>query len=682
MKTMPSASSASTRESWPRAVSIIIAVALVALLIAALLLRSYDGRLPPLLLTFVLVAMTVAIILHARFLFLARREQRRTTSALRTTEREFQSIFDSVLDSILILDDRGTCLEANPAALALLGIQRQQLLGHSIQDLFSCTNEEGPHHLLCGVSGHGEIQLTRRKGEAIFVEYTVKGNYLPGRHVAVLRDVSERRLAEVALRESDERFRQMADNILEVYWMIDAETKHVVYVNPAFEAVTGRSCETLRDNPTSYQELFHPEDRMRVLTRLEEAVQTGQFDEEFRIIRPDSAIRWVWVRGFPVRDTKGRARRLVGTAQDVTARKSAEEQMARNLALAESARAEADAFRKTTLALTQNLSMDNVLDTLLQSLLKLIPCDSARVLLLETPAQLFLAREVQRCEPTRRVPKCPPTWEVLESRFLMQVLSSRACLLISDASQENDWPTFKGNSHFGSWLCVPLVASQQVLGLMALGDTRVHAFSQEHLRLAKSLAFPAAVAIQNARLYERAEIYGAELEQRLGDLEQTQNALRKAEAGRTLCEERFAKIFRASPIAFSITTFEEGLFIDVNEAFERRYGYTRDELLGRTVFDVRVWDDPNERVWMLQEIRQHARVRNRITRFRKHCCEIVDTVYSADLIELDGRECVLAVSEDVTEHAELQSSLDRTTAHTVQHNMSSKRSGVSLTTSE
>jgi PAS domain S-box-containing protein len=658
MKTTPSARSASARQGWPRAGSIIIALALVAFFVAALLALSYDRRWPALLLAVVLVALTLAITLHASFLFVARREQRQTTSALRATEREFQSIFDSALDSILILDDRGTCLETNSAALALLGLQRRELLGHSIHNLFPCTNEEARDRLLCGVSGHGEMQLAGRKGEIIFVEYTVKANYLPGRHVAVLRDVSERRLAEVALRESEERFRQMADNILEVYWMIDVETKHVVYVNPAFEAITGRSCETLRDNPTSYQELFHPEDRVRVLTRLEEAVETGQFDEEFRIIRPDHAIRWVWVRGFPVRNTSGTAQRLVGTAQDVTARKSAEEQMARNLALAESARAEADAFRKTTLALTQNLSMDNVLDTLLQSLLQLIPCDSARVLLLETPAQLFLAREVQRYEPTRRPPKCPPTWDAIESRFLMQVLSSSASLLVSDSSQESDWANFKGNSHFGSWLCVPLVASHKVLGLLSLGDKRVHAFSQEHLRLAESLAYPAAVAIQNARLYERAEIYGAELEQRLGDLEQTQKALRQAETGRTLSEERFAKVFRSSPIAFSITTVEEGLFIDVNEAFERRYGYTRGELLGRTVFDIRVWDDPGERVRMLQEIREQGRVRNRITRFRKHCCEVVDTFYSADLIELDGRECVLAVSEDLPERLELRSSLD------------------------
>src|SRR5580700_10725569 len=224
----------------------------------------------------------------------------------------------------------------------------------------------------------------------------------------------------------------------EVYWMLDAGSKHILSINPAYQTLTGRSLATLRDNPTSYQELFHPEDRVRVLTRLEEAAATGQIDEEFRIIRHDHVVRWVSVHGFPVRDATGVVRRLVGTAQDITARKSAEEQMARNLALAESASAEADAFRKTTLALTQNLSMDYVLDTLLQSLLKLVPCDSARVLLVETETFLFLAREVRHPESTRRVPKCPATFDASHSRFLMQVLVTKAPVLIPDTSEEQD----------------------------------------------------------------------------------------------------------------------------------------------------------------------------------------------------------------------------------------------------
>ena len=663
MKIFPSIRDESARRRWVQAGLLLISLAVVVLLGAAFGPRSYAGPLSSLLLALVLIALCVAIVLHVRFLILSRHEHRETASVLDATEREFQSIFDSTLDSILILDDRGICLEANPAALALLGTHRNKLVGHSIQKFHSpvADFEAAWKRFLDRKDEHGEAQLIRQDGGEVFIEYTAKANYLPGRHVAVLRDISLRKQAEAALRASDERFQQMADNIQEVYWLLDAQTKHVIYINPAYETITGRSLATLRDNPTSYQETFHPEDRVRVLTRLDEATRTGHLDEEFRIVRPDHVVCWVSVRGFPVRDSAGIIRRLVGVSQDISARKSAEEQMAKNLTLAESAWAEADAFRKTTLALTQNLRMDCVLDTLLESLLKLIPCESARVLLVETDTHLFLQREIQKPGANRRSPKCPETIEARDSHFLMRVLATKNSVLISDTAEEPEWPDFRGHAHMRSWLCVPLVASQQVLGLLSLGDTAAHFFTHEHLRLAKSLAIPAAVAIQNARLYERAEIYGTELEQRLADLNETERALQQAEKSRTLSEEKFTKVFKSSPIAFSITTVAEGRFIDVNKAFERRYGYSSKELIGRTVFDIGVWDDPGERSHMLDQVRERGQVRNRITRFRAYSGELLDTIYSADIIELDGEQCLLAVSEDLPDRANLQTSSNHKT---------------------
>jgi len=664
MKMSPSIRHASARRRRLRSGLLLISFALVVLLVATFAPRANHPHFFSLLLTVVLTTLCVAIALQAHFFFLARCEQRETDGALDATEREFQSIFDSALDAILILDDKGLCLEANPAALALLGAPRKELVGQSIQKFHSPVNdfENAWKRFLDRKNVQGEVRLIRQDGTHVFVEYTAKANYLPGRHVAILRDISLRKQAEAALRASDERFQQMADNIQEVYWMLDAETKHVLYVNPAYETITGRSLASLRDNPASYQETFHPEDRVRVLTRLDEATRTGHLDEEFRIVRPDHVVRWVSVRGFPVRDSAGVIRRLVGVSQDISARKSAEEQMAKNLTLAESAWAEADAFRKTTLALTQNLRMDCVLDTLLGSLLKLIPCESARVLLVETDTRLFLGRELQDHHATGRTSKSPDTLDAKESRFLMQALVTKNSVLVPDTNDEPEWSRFKGHAHMRSWLCVPLVASQQVLGFLSLGDTHPHFFTHEHQRLAKSLAIPAAVAIQNARLYERAEIYGTELEQRLADLEQTEQALRQAEESRTLSEDKFAKVFRSSPIAFSITTVAEGRFIDVNEAFERRYGYSSKQLVGRTVFDINVWDDPGERRLMLEQLLNQGQVRNRITRFRTRSGEALDTIYSADIIELDGRQCLLAVSEDLPERGSLQESLNHRAA--------------------
>jgi len=523
MSSSSKTSSKPRTQPWMRAGSLLICFAALTLLITAFGSRYYGGTLSSVLLTLVLIALGVAILLHARFLLLARLEHKETAFALDAAEHEYKSVFDNALDGILLLDDQGFCREANPAALALCGAARDDLVGKPIGKFFAAAEdfEELWKRFLDRESEHREASILRGDGRTVVVEYTAKANYQPGRHVLVVRDVTRRKQAEAALLESEERFRQMASNIQEIFWMLNAQSREVIYVNQAYETVTGRSCDSLQKDPKCYEDVIHAEDRVRVLSRLDEAVRTGQFDEEFRIIRPDNATRWVWVRGFPVRDSEGTIRRLVGTALDVSARKAAEEEIARNLDLAESAWAEADALRKTTLALTQDLSMDYVLDTLLQALLKLVPCESARVLMVEADARLFLAREVQNSEGAQRVPKSPATLDARDSRFLMQVLATRNSLLIADTADEAGWDAFKGFSHLRSWLCVPLVASQQVIGLLSLGDSRGQALTPEHLRLAKSLAIPAAVAIQNARLYERAEIFRAELEHRLADLETT-----------------------------------------------------------------------------------------------------------------------------------------------------------------
>jgi GAF domain-containing protein len=110
---------------------------------------------------------------------------------------------------------------------------------------------------------------------------------------------------------------------------------------------------------------------------------------------------------------------------------------------------------------------------------------ACRLRLLRSPVgtRLFLAREIQNCETNRRIPKSPATLDATDSRFLVQVLGAKNSVLISDTTEETEWAGFKGFSHLRSWLCVPLVASQQVLGLLSLGDTRAQAFTQEHLRL-------------------------------------------------------------------------------------------------------------------------------------------------------------------------------------------------------
>jgi PAS domain S-box-containing protein len=219
--------------------------------------------------------------------------------------------------------------------------------------------------------------------------------------------------------------------------------------------------------------------------------------------------------------------------------------------------------------------------------------------------------------------------------------------LLAETKHEKEWPSFKGHTDIRSWLCVPLVASQQTLGLLSVGHTQPNTFTQDHLRRTQLLAIPAAAAIQNSRLYERAEIFGSELQRRLTDLRQTEKALEQSEEGRRVSEDKFQKVFRSSPIPFSITTVNEGRFVDVNAAFERRYGYSRAEVIGRTVGELRIWEDPKDRALMIAQLQQRGPIRNVITRLRTKSGEIKITAYSADKIQFDGQSCILAVSEDL-----------------------------------
>jgi PAS domain S-box-containing protein len=444
-----------------------------------------------------------------------------------------------------------------------------------------------------------------------------------------------------------EEFQEMASNIQEVFWMVDAESKKPLYVSPAYEMITGRSLQSLVANPLSAEEMIHPKDRAHILEALEEATRTGELHERFRILCRQAEIRWIIVHGFPVRDQTGKIRRLVGTAQEITAQKRAEDHLAVNLEIARSALAETEALHKATLALTQDLRMDFVMSALLRSLGELIPYTCARILVPDGGPHVLTLGEQLCPEPVNAPIKYPLTLSTEKSPFLQRVLADQKSILIADTGREGEWKTFKGHGHLRSWLSVPLVAAGEYLGFLSIGHPDPNRYTNEHLRRAELLAIPAAAAIQNARLYETAQIYGSELEKRIGDLKLAQAALVESEDSRKISEDKFQKVFRASPIPFSITTVNEGRFLDVNVAFERRYGYSRADLIGRTVGELRIWENPKDRVLMVAQLQRGGPIRNVLTRLRAKSGELKITAYSADMIQFDGQSCILAVSEDL-----------------------------------
>jgi PAS domain S-box-containing protein len=128
------------------------------------------------------------------------------------------------------------------------------------------------------------------------------------------------RQTQVELRDSEERFRQITDNIDDVFWMFSVPDGNLVYVSPAYSALWGGTPELLRERPDGWLDAVHLDDRERIAQRWRQLATAPHYDDEFRINGPDGRTHWVRDRLFAVRDARGEVYRVARVTSDITAR--------------------------------------------------------------------------------------------------------------------------------------------------------------------------------------------------------------------------------------------------------------------------------------------------------------------------------------------------------------------------
>jgi len=253
----------------------------------------------------------------------------RTEHLLNESEERFRSLVESASDAIVVGDHRGFIVSWNRSASKLFGYADKEVIGqpltllmparyrHAHEQGFARMESTGTSRLMGSVM---ELHGLRNDGAEFPIELsfatwnTAAGNFYSG----IIRDISARKKAECAAEESQERFRQLAEHIREVFWITDPTKQQMLYISSGYEEIWGQSCESLYASPQSWLDAIHPEDRARVLDAAMHKQAVGTYDEQYRILRPDGAIRWICDRAFPIRDSSGIVYRIVGYAEDIT----------------------------------------------------------------------------------------------------------------------------------------------------------------------------------------------------------------------------------------------------------------------------------------------------------------------------------------------------------------------------
>ncbi len=264
-------------------------------------------------------------------------EHKRAESAWRESETRMRSIFESAIEGIIVIDERGRIESTNAALLKLLGYEAHELIGQNVSMLMpSPYRENHPHYLasylVTGkqvIIGSGrEVPAVRKDGSILDIHVSVSEMRIGSsrKYTGMIRDISERKRMEETIRESEERFRQLAESIDAVFWLTTPDKSQVLYVSPAFETIWESPREVVYSNPQYWLEHIHPEDQKRV--SVEAACQADlPYDEEYRIVTPSGQVRWIRDRSFAIKNADGETHRIAGIAQDITVAKQLETQL-------------------------------------------------------------------------------------------------------------------------------------------------------------------------------------------------------------------------------------------------------------------------------------------------------------------------------------------------------------------
>ena len=445
-------------------------------------------------------------------------------SRLRESEDRYRSLFVTIASGFVLcktlFDDEGVVvdyelIDVNPAFESLTTQPASALIGQRLSKVLHWTD----------ISAYLESysQLTQpgmsmrfdlfQPFEQRYFELTA---FSPrtGEVAVIVDEVTEQRVAQETIQESENRFRQLAATVNEVFWLRSRRDGKILYVSPAFEHVWGRPCSDFQNNPNLFYESILPEDLPRVIKGLNYLEEYGSpFNEEYRIVRPTGKVRWLRASIYPVTDGDGEVVRYSGIAEDITERKHAEQEMMESYRRTEHALRRMTVLRNIDMAITTHTDLQAMIATVLEHLTTLNEVDAALLFYPETQDADAGLRLAGLAGVTHEM--FSPLGLVAMKQEAERVFKAGKTYYAQNIGGGGKANNLKAITQLGYQSCVffPLITKGQVKGVLLLMRRHPDGMDADLESFFQSLAMQSAIAIDNVELFQNLKKSNADLSQ-------------------------------------------------------------------------------------------------------------------------------------------------------------------------
>lgn len=443
-------------------------------------------------------------------------ERLRVEESLKNSEAYFRALIENTSDVITLIDDAGNIRYESPSIQRILGYVPEKLIGDSIFAYIHPDDiERVKRGFLRGVDRPGIMAITaviyrcrHQDGSWRIMEATASNlldNPAVKAVIATSRDITDRRKADEELRASEERFRQLTENIREVFWMTTADYGQVLYLSAAFEAIWGRGRGDVYAYSSAHLKDVLPEYQSKLRRVMLQARRGESTDIEFQIQRPaDRQVRWIWSRSFPVQDAEGNFYRIAGVLEDITERKATEEALVTLLRSERDQRVFAEALRDSALAISGSLNQHDLLNQILSYLGQVVPHDGASILLFESATGMgyVVGDLTHKAEFGFNNYAYTVGLPVMKMPVLRGMVETHQPKVIADVHQDPNWVAYENEEWIRSWVGAPILRADMVIGFINLNSSVVAFFTEEHRDRLLAFAGQVGVALENARIFE------------------------------------------------------------------------------------------------------------------------------------------------------------------------------------